>query len=299
MPAHPLMEAVDANGAWRERTVEPGSPLSERAFRRFSDCIMARLGIKMAPGKQPMLQSRLQRRLRELQLESFDAYQELLFSLPDEHEEWTHFINAVTTNKTDFFREPRHYDYLRQVALPDRERQRVGVTDPLSIWCAGCSTGEEAYSLSMVLAEYGSQRQSFEFRILATDISTRVLEVARRAVYDEARIEPVPLDWRRKYLLRSRDPQQRRVRIVPELRAHVSFGRLNFMEDNYGLNRTCDIIFFRNVMIYFDRTTQESVLRRMCRYLASGGYLFVGHSETLTGLDVPLRPVSTSVYRRE
>jgi chemotaxis protein methyltransferase CheR len=151
----------------------------------------------------------------------------------------------------------------------------------------------------MVLAEYGSQRQSFEFRILATDISTRVLEVARRAVYDEARIEPVPLDWRRKYLLRSRDPQQRRVRIVPELRAHVSFGRLNFMEDNYGLNRTCDIIFFRNVMIYFDRTTQESVLRRMCRYLASGGYLFVGHSETLTGLDVPLRPVSTSVYRRE
>jgi len=269
--------------------------LSPRSFDRFSQFITRELGIKMPPEKLPMLQSRLQRRLRQIKLDSLEDYQNYLFDLPETAAEWTEFINLVTTNKTDFFREPSHFDFLIRNALPN---MALSSRSPwrFKLWCAGCSSGEEPYTLAMVLSDYKSSNPQFDFSILATDISTRVLDHARNAIYDEARIEPVPMEMRRRYLMRGKDRQQPRVRIVPELREKLRFGRLNFMSADYGIGETFDVIFFRNVMIYFDKSTQFRVLQRFCQHLKRGGYLFVGHAESLVGFDLPIKMVASSTF---
>ncbi|PTY06147.1 chemotaxis protein CheR [Opitutaceae bacterium EW11] len=274
------------------------SPESFRAFCRF---ITTELGIKMSEAKIPLLQSRLQRRLRILQLDSIDAYREYLFESPGGEAERVNFIDAVTTNKTDFFREPQHFEFLDQEALPSLEPRPVGdLPAPwlLKLWCAGCSTGEEPYTLAMVLSEFGQRRGRFDFSILGTDISTRVLAHAETAIYDEERIDPVPPLLRGRYLLQSKDPEKAQVRIVPALRSRVRFHRLNFMDPEYPVRDVFDVIFFRNVMIYFDKPTQEAVINKLCRNLRPGGYLFVGHSESLSGLRIPVEQVATAVYRR-
>jgi chemotaxis protein methyltransferase CheR len=150
----------------------------------------------------------------------------------------------------------------------------------------------------MVLAEFASRRRGFDFAILGTDISTKVLACARSGIYRESQILPVPPELKRKYLLRSRNQPEVLVRLVPELRKKVSFHRMNFMDADYAIRDSFDVVFFRNVMIYFDRSTQEAVIHRICRNLAPGGYLFAGHAESLAGLDTPLRPVQTSVFRK-
>lgn len=271
--------------------------LTPQSFRRFADFITSELGIKMSEHKIPMLQGRLHRRLRALGLGSLEAYQKLLFDSADSGHELANFIDAVTTNKTDFMREPSHFDYLVDKALPALDPDPAQ-TRQVKLWCAGCSTGEEPYTLAMFLSEYVEQRRNAEFSLFATDISTKVLHYARDAVYDERRIEPVPEAWQKKYLLRSRDPAKQTVRIVPALRERVRFARLNFMDSDYGVREVFDAVFFRNVMIYFDRPTQEAVVGRLCRNLRPGGYLFTGHSESLMGLDVPLRMVASAVYRK-
>jgi chemotaxis receptor (MCP) glutamine deamidase CheD len=166
------------------------------------------------------------------------------------------------------------------------------------IWCAGCSTGEEPYSLAMVLNEFAEQNREFRFLVLATDISSKVLEQARLGIYEEEHIESIPLSLRKKYLLRSKEKDKNLVRIIPELRAFIRFRRLNFMDTSFGLRELMDIVFCRNVIIYFDRPTQEAVLNRICSYLQPGGYLFTGHSETLNGMNLPLNPVSHTVYKQ-
>jgi chemotaxis protein methyltransferase CheR len=150
----------------------------------------------------------------------------------------------------------------------------------------------------MVLAEYASRRQGFDFAILGTDVSTRVLASARNGVYQEPQILPVPPALRAKYLLRSRDTTRRLYRVVPALRQKVGFHGLNLMDGSYPIRDIFDVVFFRNVMIYFDRSTQEAVINKICRNLAPGGYLFAGHSESLAGLNVPLIPLKASVYRK-
>jgi len=271
--------------------------LSPQSFRRFAEFITQTLGIKMSENKIPMLQSRLQRRLRVRGLHSIDDYKEYLFNSPAGDAELVDFIDAVTTNKTDFFREPHHFSYLRRTALPALDL----VPDRpwhFKLWCAGCSSGEEPYTLSMVLSEHAAGRPGFDFSLLATDVSTRVLKAAREAVYDEAHVEPIADELRKKYLLRSRSPGRNQVRIVPDLRRRVQFHRLNFMDADYAVADTFDVIFFRNVMIYFDKPTQQAVIRKLCRNLRPGGYLFVGHSESLIGIDVPLGMVASAVYQK-
>jgi chemotaxis protein methyltransferase CheR len=216
-------------------------------------------------------------------------------------EEIFHMIDAVTTNKTDFFREPNHFDYLVQQALPHLIKQQgAGVKRRLVAWSAGCSTGEEAYTIAMVLNEFGKQFPglSFDFRILATDISTKVLETAKRAIYGEEKVDPIPMHFRKQYLLRSKDPSKGRVRIVPRLRQYVRFRRLNFLQDDFGFREGLDIIFFRNVLIYFKKSTQKQILRKVLRYLRPGGYLFIGHSETLLEMNLPLHAVAPTIYQR-
>lgn len=276
-----------------------GVDLSNHDFQRLSGFIYDELGIKMPESKRSMLTGRLGKRLRALSLSSFGDYCDFLFSAEGLEQEMVHLINAVTTNKTDFFREPAHFDYLVRQALP--ELRRCGLLGPggkLKFWSAGCSTGEEPYTLAMVLAEVQAQTPGFGFEILATDISTRVLEVARRAVYPLERVEPVPATLRSKYLLKNKDRNNPLVRIAPELRSRVSFGQLNFMAETFGLREPLDVIFCRNVIIYFDKQTQERLMVKFCRHLKTGGFLFLGHSESLHGYDVPLSQVAPTVYRK-
>lgn len=286
--------------ASRETLEAPG--LSHNSLSQFCKYITGELGIKMSPAKLPMLQSRLQRRLRVLGLSSLDEYQSYLFDSAQGDEERVHFINAITTNKTDFFREPQHFAYLVETVLPgldpSQDANALERVWRLKLWCAGCSSGEEPYTLAMVLSEFGEHRAGFDFTVLATDISTKVLEHAQLGIYDEERIEPVPLAMRAKHLLRSKDRTRIQVRIRPELRHKISFHRLNFMDANYNVKDLFNVIFFRNVMIYFDKPTQESVINKLCRHLVPGGYLFVGHSESLAGLNLPVRCVASAVYRK-
>ncbi len=280
----------------------PSAALSPAGFKALCEFVTDELGIKMSDAKLPMMQSRLQCRLRALGLGSLDEYQDHLFASPEGGAEHVHFINAITTNKTDFFREPQHFEYLVRTALPNLDPNRADGAGERSwrpkLWCAGCSSGEEPYTLTMVLAEYGSRRVDFDFSILATDISTKVLDHAKTGIYEAVRIEPVPPPMRAKYLLRSKDRSRAEVRIIPELRRRISFQRLNFMDAHYDVTDMFDAIFFRNVMIYFDKPTQEAVIQKLCRNLVPGGYLFVGHSESLAGLNIPVTCVGSAVYRK-
>jgi len=272
--------------------------LGNREFNRLSAFIYEHCGIKMPPAKRTMLEARLQKRLRTIGYTCFAEYCDFLMSPQGMQQELVAMIDLVTTNKTDFFREPEHFAYLTGRVLPEWFREN-GRGRKLKIWSAGCSSGEEPYTLSMVLSDFAEANPGFGFEILATDISTRVLEKARTAVYEEDRVEDIPLASKRKYLLRSRERDRALVRIVPELRQKVRFGRLNFMDEDFGLPEKMDIIFCRNVVIYFDRQTQERLFNKFHNNLKTGGHLFIGHSETLNGLDVPFVQTFPTVYRRE
>lgn len=273
--------------------------MSERDFRRLSNFISHRSGIKLPMSKKIMLEGRLRKRLRILGMADFEQYCNYIFSPQGQNSEYIQMIDLVTTNKTDYFREPQHFTYLTSKVLPELlGGHGYGIKGKLNVWSAGCSTGEEPYTLSMVLSEFALSNSGFNFSILATDISTRVLDQARLGIYEHDKVEPVPLPLRKKYLLRSKDKQKDLVKIIPELRRRVKFQRLNFMEDDYGIREPLAVIFCRNVLIYFDRLTQETVIKRFCRYLTKGGYLFIGHSETLHGLDLPLIQTSPTIYRK-
>lgn len=273
--------------------------LSQNDFERLSSFIYGNFGIKMPQSKKSMLKGRLGKRLRALQFTDFSEYCDFLFSEQGLKEELVHLVNAVTTNKTDFFREPTHFSYLREKSVPQLQQMyKYKSGRSLKIWSAGCSTGEEPYTIAMVLSEIQMAQPDFSYEILATDISTKVLEIAKRGIYPMERIGPIDYRYRKKYLLKSRDQKRNEVRIVPELRRKVSFGRLNFMAEQFGLPEVVDIIFCRNVIIYFDKETQEELMNKFCHYLNQGGYLFVGHSESLQGYDTPLSQVAPTIYRK-
>lgn len=273
--------------------------MSDKDFSRLSEFIHTQCGIKMPPAKKTMLEGRLRKRLKALGIESFGKYCEYLFNSSEAETEFVHMINVVTTNKTDFFREPDHFDHLSHRVLPEIiNSQGIGSRKRLNVWSAGCSTGEEPYTLAMVLSEFAETHPAFRFSILATDISTAVLEKASMGIYEHEKVHPIPMMLRKKYLLRSKNKEQKIVRVAPELRALVRFERLNFMDEEYDVKEPIGIIFCRNVIIYFDRRTQEGILRRLSKHLISGGYLFMGHSETLHGMDLPLVQMATTVYRK-
>ncbi len=280
---------------------EPGAGLkrlSAADFERLSIFIHQELGIKMPPAKKPLLESRLQKRLRALGYASFTEYCEFLFSPGGLEQELVMMIDLVTTNKTDFFRESHHFDFLSRVALPALIKDSG---PPVTVWSAGCSTGEEPYTIAMVMSDFAMNNPGagFDYSILATDISTRVLEHARKGIYKKERLLPVPEGVKRRYFLKSRDESRELVRVCPELREKVRFMRLNFMDEAFPVDGQLDIIFCRNVIIYFNKETQERLIWKFCEHLRPGGYLFLGHSETLSGLGFPLKKVSASVYQRQ
>ena len=273
--------------------------MKDREFLRLSAAVYDSVGIKMPPAKKTMLEGRLQKRLRALGFGSFEEYSDYLFSKAGLDCELIHLIDVVTTNKTDFFREPAHFDFMVKSALPAILNNRGDtLRDPLKIWSAGCSTGEEPYTMAMVLSEFAGGRPEFQAAITASDVCTQVLKTAKMAIYPEERTDPIPLIMKKKYLLRSREKAKCLVRIIPQLRSMVSFRRINFMDDDFGITEKMDIIFCRNVAIYFDKPTQQTLVRKFHRQLKPGGYLFIGHSETLSGLDVDFKAVASTVYRK-
>jgi chemotaxis protein methyltransferase CheR len=272
------------------------SPMTDTDFDRLSSFIERELGIKMPAAKRVMLESRLSRRLRLHKFVSYAAYVDYVFSDEGSRSELIHMIDAVTTNKTDFFREADHFDFLLNDLLPGTA---TAPSNPFRIWSAGCSTGEEPYTIAMVMEEHRRSDPSFLYTILATDISTKVLGKAMDAVYEDEKVEPVPLDYKKRYLLKSKDPAKKVIRVKPELRSRIEFRRLNFMDDDFGIREHFDVIFCRNVIIYFDRPTQERLIRKFRERLKDGGVLFLGHSETMTGMNIQFRTLAPTVYRKE
>lgn len=272
-----------------------GDRISKRNFEKLARFIYDYSGIKMPPTKLTMLEGRLRRRLRATSITSFDDYCDFLFNHGGLEQETVFLIDAVTTNKTDFFREAKHFEFLQAIALPSLVRAGH---HRLRAWSAACSTGAEPYTMAMVLEEFVEDRSDLDYSILATDLSTDVLEAARRGIYSEDLVSPVPAGLRRKYVMTSKTPGRRDVRITPRLRAKIGFGRMNLMDEKYSVGDVMHLIFCRNVLIYFDKQTQAGVLSRLCDCLAPGGYMFIGHSESITGFDLPLKQVSNTVFQR-
>lgn len=267
--------------------------LTNQEFEVLSGFIYEQFGIKMPLAKKTLLECRLQKRLRALNLDDFAQYIELLFGKGGVEQELFPMANVVTTNKTDFFRESAHFDFLKAL---DWNSYFGGETKGrvLKAWSSACSSGEEPYTLSMVLNEVGD----FDHHILATDLSQDVLQKAVTAIYPEPRVQPVPLHYKQKYFLKNKDPKKPLLRVVPEIRKKVSFRQLNLMDTTFDLPSKMDLIFCRNVLIYFDRPTQEKVIRKLSSHLKEGGYLFIGHSESISDFRLPLVQKKSTIYQK-
>ncbi len=270
--------------------------LSTKDFMRLSEFIMNEYGIKMPPAKKIMLQTRLQKRLRDLNIANFKEYVDYVFTPQGQKDEVIHMIDVVSTNKTDFFREPSHFDFLLSDMLPEYYKQET--LRPVKIWSAGCSSGEEPYTLAVVCSEFAAYHPGFDFSIYATDISTRMLRHAFEAIYKEEKIEIIPKILKGKYFLRSKDRSAKKVKVISELRRRVLFSRLNLISDKYVTPDIYDMIFCRNVLIYFDRIIQENILAKLCARLKPGGTIFLGHSESITGFNLPLRHIKPTIFKK-
>lgn len=257
---------------------------STEDFHAIRQLIHRHAGILLADGKRDMVYSRLARRLRALRIADFSLYLQHLRSDP---KEWQPFVNALTTNLTAFFREPHHFQWLREFARTLERR-------PIRIWCAACSTGEEPYSIAMTLADLFGD--SVPVQILATDIDTQVLDQARQGVYALERAEEIPEPFLNRFFLRGRGDSAGLMRIKPGLRSQVSFRQLNLLQERWPLRGPFDAIFCRNVMIYFDRQTQYRVLRKFPPLLHADSLLFAGHAESFQHAADLFRPQGRTVY---
>jgi chemotaxis protein methyltransferase CheR len=262
-------------------------------FQRFRTLIYDESGISLNDQKKSLLASRLAKRLRDLDLKSFSEYYKAVTEDPT-REEFTRLLDLVSTNKTDFFREPKHFDFLREQILPGLEDVKR-----IRIWSSACSTGEEPYTIAMTLYEGVQNPEQWDFKILASDLSTRVLAKAASGVYDEDRFRDVPPDVLKRHFLRGRGEQAGLYKVKPHLADVIAFRRLNLMDDRFPIKNPLDLIFCRNVMIYFDRPTQEVLVNKFHRYLKPGGHLFIGHSESLQWVTHPFKSVAPTIYQKE
>ena len=275
--------------------------LSTRNFGRIARYIEERTGIRLPEGKRVMVEGRVAKRVRLLGLESPDDYADRFFGGLMSQGEDVHLIDCVTTNKTDLFREPDHFDCLRDTMIPQLIKGRGGRgPHVLKFWSAASSIGAEAYTIAMVAADLAAERQDFRFAVLGTDISTEVLKQARKAIYPADAMAPVPADMRRRYVMTARDPDRNEVRIVPELRRLVRFERLNLVDPVHHIDRDVDVIFCRNVLIYFDKPTQARVVSMLAGHLRPGGFLVLGHSEAMAGEPMAeLRQGRPTIFRND
>ncbi len=267
---------------------------TERDFDRIRTLVKQQTGITLSEAKREMVYSRLSRRLRQLQLESFDRYCALLEQR--DTDELTQFVNAITTNLTAFFREAHHFEYLASTVLPALRHEKTH-SRRLWIWSAGCSTGEEPYSIAIVLKETFPLADGWKVTILATDIDSHVLETAKRGVYPMERLNGITPQRLKRWFQKGIGTKTGLVRVVPALQELIRFRQLNLMHD-WPMREPFDIIFCRNVVIYFDKATQKILFDRFANRLTQQGYLFVGHSESLFNLSQRFKLIGKTIYRR-
>jgi chemotaxis protein methyltransferase CheR len=279
-----------------KNTVEIGlRKIGDKEFKKLSEYIEEEVGIKLPPVKRSLLESRLQKRLKALGIVDFKEYCDHVFHSTEGATEVIEMIDAITTNKTDFMREPAHFEYMVHEALPELVKTR----NAINLWSAACSSGQEPYNMAMFMEEFISRSKAVDYSVIATDISKSSLQKAREAVYHSRDIDVVSDGFKKKYFLKSKSPGKEIVRIKSEIRKRVAFQGINLMKEQYGLKGKYDIVFCRNVLIYFNKENQAMVIQRIINHMTSGAYLFLGHSESLAGMRNQLVSVGSSVYRKE
>jgi chemotaxis protein methyltransferase CheR len=273
-----------------------GLQVNEKQYRQLAALVYSLSGINLGDSKKELLRARLAKRMRTCGCPDVCNYIDRL-QTDKTGQELVLFLDCITTNKTDFFREPQHFDFLVRDLLPKLDKL-CGPNAPLRIWSAACSTGEEPYTLAMVLQENRAFWERRGASILASDLSTKVLEHAKNAVYTQDRVADLPRQVLTTYFQRGTNRWLGYVRVRPELRAMVQYRRINLM-DTFNFDQPFHVIFCRNVMIYFDKPTQERLVEKFHQCLVKGGYLFVGHSESLTGINHRFSYVRPAVYCKE
>ncbi|HZC22294.1 MAG TPA: CheR family methyltransferase [Candidatus Binatia bacterium] len=291
-PSRADSQARSTHGEIDERTL-----LSPALFSRYQQLIYQESGIWLGEHKHALLTGRLARRLRLLALNNMREYFELVTQADQQHER-AMMIDCITTNQTHFFREPRHFDFLTQQVFPRwlHERTTGERSARLRIWSAGCSSGEEPYSLAMLLTKHFLAEQGWECEVLGTDICTRVLEKARAAVYAIEKAKEIPAEFLRAYMLKGRGEHKAEMKVSPELHRLVRFARVNLHGDSYPILGSFDLIFCRNVLIYFDQASKQRVIAGLLRHLSPKGLLIVGHSEHLGSISPNLRSIAPTIY---
>lgn len=266
--------------------------LTPSEFQQIQSLVYEKAGITLSEQKQSLVVSRLSKRIRQLDLPSFQAYYDLVSSGNDQ-EELTQMLDLMSTNKTDFFREPVHFEFLKEKIIPTLSQAKR-----VRIWSSASSTGEEPYTIAMTLLDSVPDPRTWDFKILASDLSTRVLDKASRGVYEEERVTNLSDTLIKRHFLRGKGNQAGFVKVKPHVRELVTYRRINLMDEAFPIRTSLDVIFCRNVMIYFDRPTQSRLMAKFYRYLNPGGYLFIGHSESLQWIDHPFAYVAPTIYQK-
>lgn len=274
------------------------APLTDSEFNELVRIIYDKTRIQMSEHKRALVTSRISKRIRALNMSSFKEYIEYLKGAPDE--EVTNFINAVTTNKTDFFRENKHFEYMKTTFLPNWEKSyKEGKVNNLRIWSAACSTGEEPYTIAMTLHDYFGERfNHYDIKILASDIDTNVLSHACAGIYKEETVETIQTNTLKKYFLKGTGNNAGLYKVKNILQKCISFRQLNFKDEDFDIHTKFDLIFCRNVIIYFDKEFQKELFNKFYRYMKEDSYVFIGHSETLFGISDLFKYISSNIYKK-
>jgi chemotaxis protein methyltransferase CheR len=269
---------------------------TEADFIKISRLVYEQCGINLHDGKKELVKARLGKRIREGNFCTFRDYFDYVIN-DKSGEEMIQLLDSISTNFTHFFRENQHFDYLKNNFIPFQKSRTGRNSKKVRIWSAGCSTGEEPYTIAITLLESLSLGSGWDLKILATDLSTKVLSTAQAGVYLREKVQSLSPDLVRKYFLRGENQWQNYVKIKPLVKSIVTFQRLNFME-SFSFNEPFDCIFCRNVMIYFDKETRTHLVNRFYKQLEKGGIFFIGHSESLSGMEHPFHYVKPATYKK-
>jgi len=271
--------------------------LKDSEFQKFSGYVYDKCGINLHDGKKELVKARLGKILRQRNFRSFRQYYDYVVNDKSENE-LILLLDTISTNLTYFFRESQHFDFLKTKALPEIMNSKVSSGDNnLRFWSAGCSSGEEAYSIAIAINEAIGNMNKWKIKILATDLSTKVLSKASAGIYEKKKIDSIPYELRRRYFQKGDNRWKGYFRVKQGIRKKISFERLNFKEE-FHFKTPFDVIFCRNVMIYFDNPAKEALVGKFFRNLSNGGYLFIGHAESFTGLKHPFKYIQPSVYQK-
>jgi chemotaxis protein methyltransferase CheR len=269
--------------------------ISEEIYGQIRRLVYSASRINLGPDKKQLVTTRLTKRISQLGMNNFDQYWSYVIS-PAGRPETGIIIDSLTTNYTKFFREPKTLDFLAKRILPEWDKSR---TDPFSIWCCASSTGEEPYTLSIILSEFFGEENRHRWKLIASDISDRVLQTAQTGIYEASKLQLPDSRWVSRYFQRGTGAQAGKTRVKASLRNNITFLNINLFQANYPFDFKFDVIFCRNVMIYFDRNCQKELVNKLLTFLKPGGYLMVGSSESITGVTNNLRAIEPTAYKKE